>query len=157
MPLGNFDPKQYPELHPIFIACRRGDEDAVRMHLEAGTSVDIDDTNHASLIATAIEGGHAGIVTILPSFGLNPDKEINRFGETPLLRALAEKNLNVIRALIEGGASVNKSDPRGFTPLMSAAAGGDVEAMELLVKLGADLDAKSERGRTALRPHVVIK
>lgn len=148
MPLSPLNPDLIISLHPVFLACRKGDEAAVRNYLADGVGVDISDPNHASLIATAIEGGYPKIVRLLLEFGLDPNKEINRFGETPLLRALAEKNLNVIRELINGGASINKPDPRGFTPIMSAAAGGVVEVLELLTSLGADLSAQNMRGRT---------
>ncbi|MES2920822.1 MAG: ankyrin repeat domain-containing protein [Verrucomicrobiota bacterium] len=155
MPLGIFIAEFYPNLHPVFIACRNGDTKEVVRHLETGVHVDIQDQNHASLIATSIEGGYEDIVKILIDHGLNPNKALNRFGETPLMRAVTEKNQPIVDLLLKSGADVNMTDGRGYTPLLSASAGGDVSMIELLIREGADPGKQSDSGRDALTVAIV--
>ncbi len=150
MPLGKFLPELYPNLHPIFIECRNGNANSVRSFLETGISVDFKDENHASLIATSIEGGYLEIVKILINHGLDVNAPINRFGETPLLRSLSEKQIEIVCFLLDSGADPNLADQIGFSPLMSASAGGDTEMIELLISRGADQNQISDRGRSPL-------
>jgi ankyrin repeat protein len=149
MPLGKFIPEFYPNLHPVFIACRNGDTKEVVRHLEAGIHVDIKDENHASLIATSIEGGYEDIVKVLIDNGLDPNKALNSFGETPLMRAVTEKNKPIVELLIKSGADVNMADESGYTPLMSASAVGDISLIEFLAHEGADPGKQSDNGRDA--------
>ena len=118
--------------------------------MKSGVPVDIKDENHPNLISTSIEGGHADIVKVLIEYGLDPNIEINRFGETPLMRAICENQKPIIQVLLSHGADADLADESGFTPLMSASAGGDVSTIELLVKHGADIGKKSdsERGQS---------
>lgn len=150
MPLGKFIPEFYPNLHPVFIACRNGDTKEVISHLESGIHVDIKDAKHASLIATSIEGGYEDIVKVLIDHGLDPNKTLNRFGETPLMRAVTEKNKPIVELLLKSGADVNMADGGGYTPLLSASAVGDISMIELLVHEGADPGKQSDSGRDAL-------
>lgn len=138
MALGKFIPAFYPKLHPVFIACRNGDSKEVIRHLESGIHVDIEDENHPSLISTAIEGGYENVVKVLIDYGLDPNKRLNRFGETPLMRAVTEKNKPIVKLLLQSGADLNLADDASYTPLMAASAIGDISMIELLVKEGAD-------------------
>lgn len=150
MAIGKFIPELYPNLHPVFIECRNGNAGAVRLFLESGLSVNFKDEHHASLIATSIEGGYLEIVKILISHGLDVNAPINRFGETPLLRALCEKHNEIVALLLSSGADPNLADQIGFSPLMSASANGDVDMIEFLMRHGADPNQVSERGRTPM-------
>ncbi len=150
MPLGKFIPEFYPNLHPIFIECRNGNANAVHSFLESGLSVNIKDENYPSLISTAIAGGYLEIVAILIKHGLDVNLPINRFGETPLLRSLSEKQAEIARLLLDSGANPNLADQIGHSPIMSASAVGDIDMIELLISRGADQYQISDRGRNAL-------
>lgn len=41
----------------------------------------------------------------------------DQYGQTPLLLAVKEKNLPLVKTLIESTAVVNLADPKGWTPL----------------------------------------
>jgi ankyrin repeat protein len=72
-------------------------------------------------------------------------------GETPLLLALAAGREDVAAALLELGASPNRSDRHGGTPLMAAARLGLFDSVKRLVSLGADVSAgDAVDGLTAL-------
>lgn len=155
MALGKFISAFYPNLHPVFMACRNGDSKEVARHLESGIHVDIDDENHPSLIAIAIDGGYEDVVKVLIDHGLDPNKALNRFGETPLMRAVTEKNKLIVELLLKSGADVNRADGGGYTPLMSASAVGDISMIEFLVHEGADTEKQSDSGRDAFTEAVL--
>lgn len=69
---------------------------------------------------------------------------------TPLCLAISKGDVNVVRKLIEYGASVNESS-NGMTPLMYAARYNNVEILQLLLEKGANLKAKDDKGYTALK------
>ena len=53
-----------------------------------------------------------------------------------------------LRALIDAGVDVNKTNGSGSTPVYLAAQNGAADAVELLVAAGADLDAPRNTGAT---------
>jgi ankyrin repeat protein len=90
--------------------------------------------------------------------------EIVLLGATPLFLAAEVNNLDVMKALVEGGADPLIGTERGTTPLMMAAGAGTdvqrerapeeralaVETAKFLVERGADVNAAGQYGWTAL-------
>ncbi len=70
--------------------------------------------------------------------------------EKGLIRAAEDGRLDVVRKLLEAGASPNAKSDEDFTVLMWAAARGHVEVVKALIEFGADLSAQTRRGRTAI-------
>ena len=64
--------------------------------------------------------------------------------------AAAGGHAEVVRVLIEGGASVNASDHAGKTPLMLACEVGSVAAAEIILGSGGDVGATDLRDTDAL-------
>ena len=56
---------------------------------------------------------------------------------------------DIVRLLLDAGASPNSRQEGGFTPLMSAAQNGDWPTLELLLERGAKPKLKTDDGRTA--------
>ena len=56
----------------------------------------------------------------------------------------------VVKALIEGGADVNKADDDGWTPLYTAAANGHEAVVKALIEAGADVNKARDDGWTPL-------
>lgn len=80
---------------------------------------------------------------------------VKRFNSTPLHLACgstAEEGpaVDAVRALLEGGASVDARTSRGDTPLHCAARAAQGEVVSLLLASGADPDARDNRGATPL-------
>ncbi len=69
---------------------------------------------------------------------------------TPLQLAVESRRIEVVRLLIERGASVNDTDYYNSSPLIEAVNRGDFEIIKLLVKNGADLNIQQNKGFTAL-------
>jgi len=59
--------------------------------------------------------------------------------------------VEVLRALVEAGADVNKGNNNGRTPLIYAAGNGKVEVVRFLLQKGADKSLKDNDGDTALK------
>lgn len=72
-------------------------------------------------------------------------------GRNEALALAARKGkVEIMAALIEAGADVKATDPRGRTPLMSAIQSRNAEAVRMLLAHGADVNAKDELQGTAL-------
>ena len=87
------------------------------------------------------------VVRLLLSHGAGLEIR-NRQHETPLMAAVARKNVKVAQLLIEAGADVNVSSKRG-NPLIGSLIFCDPEKvaiLKLLVDAGADVAATSEYG-----------
>ena len=65
--------------------------------------------------------------------------------ETPLDRAAAKGNVDVVRLLIERGAEVDSRDRWGWTPLHNASRFGHLEVSRVLVDHGANVNARKQR------------
>ncbi len=71
----------------------------------------------------------------------------NNAGETPLMLAAINNQLELARVLVERGADVNKP---GWTPLHYAATRGHREMMRLLLDNDAYIDSEAANGSTPL-------
>jgi ankyrin repeat protein len=71
-------------------------------------------------------------------------------GKTALHYAAANGHSEVIKTLLEGGATVDVRDRDGHTPLMLAANYGCNSCVGFLVEYGGDPNAKTLCGNTAL-------
>jgi ankyrin repeat protein len=107
---------------------------------------------------TPNEKGVAGILIAIQSdspkaamvLANNPQTRLNSknlAGETPLMLAAINNQLELAKVLIGRGADVNK---QGWTPLHYAATRGHREMMRLLLENEAYIDSESENGTTPL-------
>jgi uncharacterized protein len=74
----------------------------------------------------------------------------NRNGNTPLHAALAGRQAETAKLLIQQGADVNATDGSGYTPLHLAAHEGNVALVQLFLDAGADPQALTVAGQTPL-------
>lgn len=51
-----------------------------------------------------------------------------------------ERNIDIIKLLIQYGANIHCSDKNGITPLMFSASANDIEAMKVLIEAGSEID-----------------
>ena len=104
-------------------------------------------------VLNAAEQGDLEKVKVLLKQGrsINERDPRVKFGWTPLIAAVYQRNTNVVHYLIESGADVNIPDSSGKTAIMWAM--GDDESIDLvkfLIAHGADLSAKDKLGGTVL-------
>ena len=106
-----------------------------------GADLDRSDARFGSPpVGWANEGGHPHIVDLLVDAGARPD----------LSRAAAVGRLDLVRELVEGGASLEGHSRDDWLPLTQAAGWGHVDIVRYLLARGAAADAPSRGGTTAL-------
>ena len=71
-----------------------------------------------------------------------------------LFAAVEQGNVEVVQALLNHGADVNKSDKHGKTALFAAAGQGNAEVVQALLSHGADVNKSFVLGKTALHAAV---
>lgn len=79
--------------------------------------------------------------------------ELNKLdsrGVTPLIVAVQENNIELMKSLIQLEVDVNKSDANGKTALHWAATNGNPEITELLIKNGGNVNVKDLSGAQAV-------
>jgi ankyrin repeat protein len=64
--------------------------------------------------------------------------------------AVASKNLDIVRAVLDAGADPNASQQQGFRPMHEAGASGSRELAELLMKYGGDPTLKNDEGKSTV-------
>ena len=96
--------------------------------------------------------GWASLVEKEIAKGVSTELENNEsWGSTPLHRACANSNADVVKVLIGAGANVNAANRlHGFSPLHCAAGAGSSEGVKMLLDAGARIDAKDKYGSIAL-------
>jgi uncharacterized protein len=73
----------------------------------------------------------------------------NEMRVQPLHAAVAARNVDAVRLLLDRGADPNARQQVGYTPLMGAAGSGRDDLVDLLLHHGADPTAVADDGKTA--------
>ncbi len=163
---------------PMFLAARAGMSDIGILLLSAGVNPNSTNAEGETLLMTASKSGATDLVKALLTddvermiVGVDPNLTESWRGQTALMWAAAEGHVEVIQALIDGGADINKLSayqkfiepdpekrqggfvypriPKGrFSALHFAAREGQLAAVHSLIYNGADLDIQDEEGST---------
>lgn len=94
---------------------------------------------------------------VLGSRDLNPDLEIDARdvqNRTPLHMAACSGNIEVIRVLLELGASLDAVSARGMTPLHYAVENGSLAAVVAILDAGADVNASGSSRSRPIALHI---
>lgn len=81
------------------------------------------------------------VVTKCP--GLSVDVIPEHWSDTPLNRAAARGHSEVLRILLEAGASPNRAGASGWFPLTSAVHSGSADSVALLLASGAEVESSN--------------
>ena len=124
-------------------AAKKGNFDEVRRLVEMGA-----DVNHGDIppFLSAFFSDHKDIVKYLLEKGGNVNHD--KFSEVSLLMAAVnQEDLEFAEYLIEVGADVNLSLPRGGeTALHKAAVNNKFRSMKMLIDNGGDVDLRAKEG-----------
>lgn len=91
---------------------------------------------------------HAGFPSFPPSFLLpRTNRHRHQFGKTALHWAAEWGRRELLEALLEAGADIDKRDGDGRTPIMCAAFQDQTEAGEFFIQHQADLTLKEYKVR----------
>lgn len=140
----------------LFIAALyRGTTESVRLLLDKGAAA-APGTGvmfNASPLALSVFAGEPANISQLLAKGADPHRKMLLMGATPLsplFLAVGFGELDVMRALMAGGANPKEVEMGGMTMLHSAAIGNRVEAARLLLDSGVPVNAVDANGYSPL-------
>ncbi len=144
---------------PLCIAAEAGDENMVKLLLEAGARIEAEAFG-ATVLSSAAARGRLEVVKLLVAKGAI----VNTHDDPPLIEAARNGYKDVVDFLLASGANVNVMWVVGRgntnerivnTPLKAAAEGGHWEIMQLLLDRGANVNAQGTNDFTALHMAVL--
>jgi len=141
-------PDQYNNT-PLAGAAMRCRDDAVRLLIKKGASLEPEFEEANIPIITATWRGCNSVIEILVSSGADVDF-LDDGGGTPLEAAARGGQVETVKLLVGHGADVNHSDNNGRTPLLWAAHSDKPEITRYLLSKGATPDVTDNRGVTPL-------
>lgn len=98
----------------------------------------------------AVQNGSIEAATLLASSDASLLNKTTANGTTPLMTAVESENPNLVRFLLDYGASIDAQDKRGYTALMYINQMGSIEAIGILIEYGANVNKATPEGWTAL-------
>ncbi|ROT79366.1 putative ankyrin repeat domain-containing protein 50 isoform X2 [Penaeus vannamei] len=130
-------------------AAHQGDASLVRLLLERGACLGLQDRAGQTPLNLAARHGHAEVVATLLGAGADPD-HADADGWTALRSAAWGGHTGVVTALLAGGTQVDLADGDGRTALRAAAWGGHEDVVAALLRHGAAVNRADSEGRTPL-------
>jgi ankyrin repeat protein len=95
--------------------------------------------------------GHLEAVRTLIAAGANIHAAAtNAFKVQAIHAAVASRNLEIVRAVLEAGADPNAAQQQGFRAIHEAGNHGNRDLAELLMRYGADPSLQNDDGKTAI-------
>eukprot|EP00439_Symbiodinium_sp_Y106_P081029 s1818_g19.t3 len=143
---------------PLMAACERGDLALASSLLAADADLMAQDATGRSAILFAASAANLQVLTLLLEHAADVNSS-NCAGHTCVMYAVgagmqdiskAAQRLDVVRLLLDEGATANGTTGYGLSALMLASASGRVEMIELLVQRAAEINAATDIGLTAL-------
>ncbi|MES0490291.1 MAG: ankyrin repeat domain-containing protein [Leptospirales bacterium] len=105
-----------------------------------------------SILFHSVNGYGDGILRALKKGANVNSKDIKAGdeGETPLLKAAANGDVETVKLLLEHGADINAIDDRAESALLSASYLGHYELVKFLIENGANIENPGNKGYTPL-------
>lgn len=127
--------------------------EAVEFLLKNGAQVDLANSRGQTALFAAIVNRDERMVTLLLTYGADPNTQENRLSQTALHAAAMEGDVPIIKVPLGFGARADEPAKSGITPLVLAAHAGHRAAAELLAagNLHAALREQFKAAREALR------
>jgi len=120
----------------IHKAARKGNIEAVKQHLVAGTDVKSRDKYGGTPLHFSATFGHKKICELLIANGADVNAKDGESMMTPLLGAAARGHKEIIELLIAKGADINAKNASNKTPVDAASDFKHIEIADLLRKHG---------------------
>ena len=135
---------------PIALASENGSAKFIQLLLDAGANPNAASPEGETILMTATRTGGVAAVRLLLRHEANPNRAEEWRGQTALMWAAAENNLDVAHALTSADADIHARSTGGFSPLMFAVRAGHLDMARLLVDAGASPEETLYDGTSAL-------
>ncbi|KAF1466283.1 Ankyrin repeat and SOCS box protein 3, partial [Eudyptes chrysocome] len=142
--------KTFEGMCALHLSARHGSLESVRVLLEAGADPNEVTTEATTALFLAVENGRADVVKFLLQHGANVKGPHSWSGWNSLHQASFQGCTEIMKILLEKGASKECKDDFGITPLFVAAQYGKLESLRLLVSHGADVNCQAKDRATPL-------
>lgn len=124
----------------LHLACMNGHEGVVRVLINASSDVDLRDKGGLAPIQLAANAGHDRVICMLILAG-GDSSAIGKDGKSPLFSAIIRGQIDIARALIESGMSIQPNGSGFDERIISAASeGGYEDIVRMLLDAGEDPD-----------------
>ncbi len=124
----------------LFKACANGSFELVKILVEAGADINIKDSEGTTPLYAVFGGDVSQIIPYLISKGADANELIGQPGYSALHNACRQGYLNVVKALVDAGADINKKTTNVFTPLYIASEAYHSEIVNYLILKGANIN-----------------
>ena len=118
---------------PLHLAAATGQDDFVRMLLDAGAETETQDSRRWTPLLRASCTGHANIVHMLLAEGADYDAREPEDMRTPLLMAAAQGHAGIVKALLDEGACHTARDRYGESSVYVAADANHADILRELI------------------------
>jgi uncharacterized protein len=126
---------------------KRDDASAVTTSLLRGTDPNIEVLDQGTMLIIAAREKSNNVASSLLKLAQVDVNKQTKTGETALMLAAFNGDLDLVKALVKRGAQINKPE---WSPLHYAAANGQLSVVEFLVENHAYIDAESPNNTTPL-------
>jgi len=101
--------------------------------LKAGANPNAAEISGLTPLMTATHTGNVEIVRTLLAHGADVNASTTETKNTALMWAVADRNQQIAKILIDAHADLHASTAKGFTPLLYAARNGDIDMAKILI------------------------
>jgi uncharacterized protein len=137
----------------LLAAAKQGDVHAAREALAAGAAVNAKDEEGVTALMRACEGGHTPVARLLLERGADVNAQ-SVSGMMALMFCVGnpeKENLEIVRALLERGATVHQRErTQGLSALMLAAVSAHLDTVKALLEEEANASDSDTAGLTVL-------
>lgn len=132
----------------LILAVNKGLPDMVKKLLELGADPSLKSNKNMSPLEDACALNKLSVVkVIIPAI---KEKDPDLLGTESAVRWAARQGfLDIVKYLVEEGASIEGKSAEGWTPMMWATKSGHIEVVEYLIEKGADLNVGDKDKYTA--------
>jgi ankyrin repeat protein len=131
-------------------AIRKQDYNKVLPYLVNGGNPNAREYDSTPALVVAVEIGDQGLVRSLLDYKANPDLFNRSTGETPLMRAATQGDLQSSQLLVFYKADLDAPDKQGETALVKAVRSKSEDIVSLLMQAGADVNLADYTGMTPM-------